>query len=110
MNHPVVSKRKFTLHGLLAAALFILVQATPAQEQAEALTVTQEPRIPVHLERLSHDQLKAVYLGCSSAALKRSLAQGHVAYCSMVYEALKRRVFGGDFEALIAWSNANRSE
>jgi hypothetical protein len=49
------------------------------------------------------EQLKSAYLQCERLALATPLDFGTAAQCSMVYEALKQRVFGGDFERLLAW-------
>ena len=51
-------------------------------------------------------QLKAAYLACSDAADRGELSNAEIMYCSVVYEELKRRAFGGDFERLLAWSRS----
>jgi hypothetical protein len=50
------------------------------------------------------DELKRAYLSCSGAALSGRLSGGEIMACSLVYEELKRRAFGGDFHKLLAWS------
>jgi hypothetical protein len=52
------------------------------------------------------DELKSVYLSCSSAAADGRLDTAAIMQCSIVYEELKRRAFGGDFGRLLAWSRA----
>jgi hypothetical protein len=54
-------------------------------------------------EHLTTDELKRLYLQCSATSFDR-LGSGGVAYCSVAYEELKRRAFGGDFAKLLAWS------
>lgn len=49
-------------------------------------------------------ELKRAYLACSDTAVDGRMSSGSIMQCSMVYEALKRRAFGGDFEKLLAWS------
>jgi hypothetical protein len=49
-------------------------------------------------------ELKNTYSNCSREAMQRVLGSGEAALCSVVYEALLGRIFGGDFEALLAWS------
>jgi hypothetical protein len=56
----------------------------------------------------SVDELKRAYLACNRAASRERLASVQVAHCSLVYEELKQRTFGGDFERLLAWSNSRR--
>lgn len=48
-------------------------------------------------------ELKAAYLQCDRLALAQMLDFATAASCSATYEALKARVFGGDFERLLAW-------
>jgi len=61
------------------------------------------------LKRVPIDELKRVYLSCDRAAAGGQLNTGGIMYCSIVYEELKRRAFGGDFEKLLAWSKAHPS-
>jgi hypothetical protein len=62
-----------------------------------------QDRTKARLERLSDSDLKSFYLDCSRAG-RRSLGMGGVAVCSVGYELLLQRTFGGDFYALLAWS------
>ncbi len=52
------------------------------------------------------EKLKRAYLSCSEAALRGRLQTGAVQQCSVIYEELKWRAFGGDFLRLFAWSRA----
>lgn len=61
------------------------------------------------LESVAVDRLKTVYLECSRAALAGRLSSAAIMQCSVVYEELKSRAFGGDFDKLLAWSNAQAS-
>lgn len=56
------------------------------------------------------DELKQIYLTCDRAAASARLSTEGIWQCSIVYEELKRRAFGGDFDRLRAWSRANPSE
>lgn len=62
----------------------------------------------MRLPELAPAQLKAAYLQCNQLAETSLLDFGTAAGCSMVYEALKERVFGGDFHRLLAWSREQR--
>jgi hypothetical protein len=73
----------------LAAALVSLV--LPAQARTPAA--------------LSPESLRAAYLACERAATAERMDTGGVMECSVIYEDLKRRVFGGDFARLRAWSD-----
>jgi hypothetical protein len=60
------------------------------------------------LEASSVEQLKRAYLECDRHATSRLLAMGDAAQCSTIHELLKARVFGGDFERMLAWWKAER--
>lgn len=61
------------------------------------------------LDTVSVDELKRIYLACGRAAESGRLETAGIMQCSIVYEALKRRAFGGDFARLLAWSRAQTS-
>lgn len=68
---------------------------------APARTLTGPDRS--HLQRTSADVLKRQYLICERAATERVLDGSSAAECSMVYEELRERIFGGNFNALNTW-------
>lgn len=55
------------------------------------------------LDRATPAQLKAAYLECDRLASSEMVDSATADHCSSVYEALKARVFGGDFQRLLAW-------
>ena len=55
------------------------------------------------------DALERLYFVCERAATNGTLSADGVAYCSMVYEQLKSRGFGGNVENLSAWAKARQS-
>jgi hypothetical protein len=57
---------------------------------------------------LTTDKLKSAYLDCESRATTEFLDAGDAANCSVVYEELKQRVFGGDLDRLLAWWRSQR--
>jgi hypothetical protein len=59
-------------------------------------------RIAFQLATISEQDLKSFYMQCDRAAAQGSLG-GDVALCSVAYELLLKRVFDGDFFALLAW-------
>ena len=54
------------------------------------------------------DQLELVYLRCSREAETRLMGMDEAALCSIASEALLKRRFDGDFEAMLAWWRTNR--
>ena len=61
-----------------------------------------------HLAALTVDELKLMYLECDRRARQTMLGSAEAAHCSMAYEELKQRGFGGDFGRLLAWWQAQQ--
>lgn len=61
------------------------------------------------LQDVSVAQLKAAYLSCDRAVMAGALKSPHIMQCSVIYEALKRRAFEGDFEKLQAWARSQQN-
>ncbi|NPC58960.1 hypothetical protein [Caenimonas soli] len=61
-------------------------------------------------EQLPPYCLKAVFMQCAEQANQQMLDFGSAATCSIAYEALLKRGFSGDFQALIAWWRTQRNE
>lgn len=52
---------------------------------------------------LSAEQLKTSYLMCDRRANREFLGFADAVFCSHISEALKHKVFGGDFDKLLEW-------
>lgn len=61
-------------------------------------------------EQLPSACLETLFLRCSREAGERMLDLGDAAICSYGYEALLKRRFGGDFNAMLAWWRAHRED
>jgi hypothetical protein len=83
------------------AMLCILVTASVAAQAEQDRS---------QIRHLAVDELKAIYLACSDDAMNGRLPTGLVAGCSIVYEDLKQRGFGGDFDRFLAWSRSQPSD
>lgn len=95
------------LGGLgIAACCGLAAAGAVAQTPDNAILVLQQEDFAANFERLSDDQLKVLYLNCARESARRAFGSGDAAFCSVAYEALKRRVFGGEFHALYAWERA----
>ena len=51
------------------------------------------------------EKLKSAYLQCEQTAVSGRLGTGEIMLCSVLYEELKQRAFGGDFPRLKAWAD-----
>ena len=59
------------------------------------------------ISSMSIDELKSTYLGCEQAATTSRLNGGDAMYCSMAYEELKKKAFGGEFRRINSWLDRN---
>jgi hypothetical protein len=62
------------------------------------------------LERLPETALKMMYLSCARVSSQRLLSLDEATRCSTAADVLKRRSFGGDFNAMLAWWRRHRDE
>lgn len=56
-----------------------------------------------HIAALPEADLKKFYLTCSRESVRGRLGGGEIQLCSIGYEELLQRSFGGDFRAFLAW-------
>jgi hypothetical protein len=76
------------------------------REMQTATAPSQDPtRGP--FERLSERDIKQYYLACAGEAIGRRIGSGEIKACSIAYDVLLTRHFGGDFMALLSWSRAH---
>lgn len=60
------------------------------------------------MEQLPDSCLKSLLVECNQSARERLLDLGSAALCSMGYEALLHKSFGGSFGAMLAWWQRDR--
>jgi hypothetical protein len=60
------------------------------------------------LEAISVERLKRTYLVCGHTAAVRRLMPTEVALCAEAAQALLEHGFGGDFDRLVSWWQAQR--
>ncbi len=77
-------------------------RACAEPEYAGHPLLQREERIAQY-EGLGEQCLKRLALECNAAASRHLLDAGSAFACSLGYEALLRRGFGGDFQAMLAW-------
>jgi hypothetical protein len=106
------------LQYAIAAALVATGWPAAAQEQSSdcrAPGLQTHPLVDRGAALLSFEQLpegclKALFIECAEDAGVRILDLGSAAICSVGYEALLKRGFGGDFHALVGWWRRQNSE
>ncbi|HYD75141.1 hypothetical protein [Ramlibacter sp.] len=102
--------------GCAALALLPAVQAepgllaVPAPQPARCQAPPYDGPALLHrkermtqFEALGEHCLKQLMVECHAAAARQLLDPGSAFACSIGYEALLKRGFGGDFQALLAW-------
>ncbi|HSB24274.1 MAG TPA: hypothetical protein VLE94_14345 [Burkholderiaceae bacterium] len=72
--------------------------------------VPQRTDLSAQLDSLAADRLQIEFLACSRAAEVHPLSPGDGALCAATQDAVKHRVFGGDFNALLAWWRLHRND
>jgi hypothetical protein len=96
-----MSMRQVVQSATAAAAVATLLHSAAMAQPAAAAQADPTGR-PTAIA--TPEDLRATYLECDRLAMTTLLGAGTAATCSLVYEELKRRVFGGDFHRLWAWS------
>ena len=97
---------RFTAAAIAALiATLIIVGSAAADEPVIAADATQADggAPPQPMDVVHPDSLKRRYLRCEQAASQGALDGSTIMSCSVAYEELKPRVFGGSFDALHAW-------
>lgn len=111
---------RFPWKCIAAAAFCAAVTAVPAQEApahagCEAPTAQGSVLFPDRagtissMEAMPESCLKRLVVACSRSAGTQLLDLGSAAMCSMGYEALLRKGFGGSFPAMMAWWRGERA-
>jgi hypothetical protein len=104
------------MHGVLALSAIAAPYATAADFDSAECEIPPVPTHPLmdrdeglsqYIQMPEHC-LKTMYMYCSAASEKAVLGRGPMIACSLGHEALLRRVFGGDFNALLAWWRSQR--
>lgn len=104
---------------VLAVALALAGAAAHAQAEypgagcefevsAERL-ITERSETISSFERMPEGCLKTLFSECSGWANRGLLDPHSAAICSVGYEALLRKSFGGSFQAMLAWWRAERT-
>ncbi len=93
-------------------ALVLVLLASHAVSAAASDGVREE-RAPVppapfeaavsEIRKLTEAELKRFYLKCSRASVRGNISGGEIQLCSVGYEQLLQRVFGGDFREFLEW-------
>ena len=95
---------------LLAAALALTPAISAGEDTNPGELATRIDDVVAQIKSLPEEDLKKFYRQCSRASVRGHLGAGEIALCSIGYEQLLQRHFGGDFRALLAWRRAPEGE
>jgi hypothetical protein len=94
-------------------ALVLVLLASLSISAVASDAVREEPRPPVRpapfeetvaeIRKLTEAELKRFYLKCSRASVRGRISGGEIQLCSVGYEQLLQRVFGGNFQEFLEW-------
>jgi len=96
--------------AILAAVCAVVSAAALGQTAPDSSTWRDRERLFAHFEVVGEVSLKALYLRCARESSQRLLGFDEAARCSIAGEVLKARIFGGDFNALLAWWRLHRDD
>ena len=102
-----LSLARHIVSAIVTSAVVTCSFPTNAQVLGHGTVVLDEQQVIAQLQTLPEVELKDAYSHCSREATQRLLGYGEAALCSIVYETLLRRVFGGNFDALLTWSKVH---
>ena len=106
MNHRLlrcaVACAAAAINGLPASAEPVTETACRAPAYDGPPLLHREDRL-ARYESLGEQCLKRLVVECNAAASRQLLDAGTAFACSLGYEALLRKGFGGDFQAMLTW-------
>jgi len=103
--------RSHAAAAALTSAMLGFAAAAQAQDSNLILSAfNAREQLLAAFERMPEPQLKSFYLLCSREASQRMLDFDDAARCSMANDALLKRSFRGDFDALLAWWRVYRDD
>jgi hypothetical protein len=94
-------------------AAIVLALTAPAALHAQTVDATlgvfaARERLLAHFDGLPEPHLKTVFLRCAEESSQRALGLEEAVPCAMAWDALLRRSFAGDVEALLGWWRTHR--
>ncbi len=93
-----------------AKALRVLDSATVRDALPAIALLGAREQMLTALEAMPQTRLKAAFLSCDQASTQRVLDLGEAMPCAMAWDALLKREFGGNLDAMLAWWRARRDD
>ena len=100
---------EFLVFRAAATALLLGPAVALGAHDVESPSTPRE-QLLARFEHMSEPVLETAFLQCDREARARVLSLDEGARCAMAWDALLRRVFAGNVDALIAWWKVKREE
>lgn len=100
------TKRRISSTMMKIAASAAMAAALGWTGSASAQQSGTRSMVAVQLASARLADLEAAFWACEYAATTRGAA--NIVACSLVYDSLQERKFGGDFDGLVKWWQQNR--
>lgn len=92
-------------------ALVLLAPLAASAVASDAVREELRPPVPLapfeeavaEIRTLTEAELKRFYLRCARASVRGHISGGEIQLCSVGYEQLLQRVFGGNFREFLEW-------
>jgi hypothetical protein len=96
---------------ILAACGALLIAGSLAWTHADAKERTGQSAGSIALidPQIPSAELERIFWQCDYVASTFGMGLQEGAYCAVISDAVKRRKFGGDFAAMLAWWQQNKS-
>lgn len=112
MTRRLTPHHRFTavaLGAMMAAFVIAGTAAAQTRPAAAGATATATAAAQAHgIDAVNVEALKKHYLECERASTRGELDRDDIMACSVVYEVVKQRAFGGSYDALHAWWRQTR--
>ena len=92
----------------MRALVFVLLASLAVSAVASDAVSEERPLAPfeqavAEIRTLTEAQLKRFYLKCARESVRGRISGGEIQLCSVGYEQLLQRVFGGNFREFLEW-------
>ena len=95
-------------HVIAATVLALPIASAQAQDAARVFAWREE--LLARLDGMALPHLQAQFLRCSKEASERMFDMAEAVPCAMAWDALLKRQFGGNVQALLVWWRVHRDD
>ena len=99
------------LHTSAACVLAAAAGIAAAQDATPVVAMPgSRERLLAAFDAIADGPLRAMFLQCARDSSERMLGLDEAVPCAMAWDALLKRGFNGDIDALLAWWRAHRND